>query len=105
MRCFSALKQKCISDFFVYNAGAILSNLKQKFAEAWIETMNEPICEGQLVIIRLKHLMVTIVAIWMANDWITNWNIFVNNVVLWHFIHNEISLMVNLKHAVKKLAS
>jgi hypothetical protein len=38
MRCFSALKlvvkQKCLAAFFVLNIGTILSNSKQKFAEA-----------------------------------------------------------------------
>jgi hypothetical protein len=34
------------------------------------------VCEGQLAILRLEHLIVTIVAIWMANDWINNWKIF-----------------------------
>jgi hypothetical protein len=28
----------------------------------------KPICEGQLAILRLEHLIVTIVAIGMAND-------------------------------------
>jgi hypothetical protein len=34
MRCFSTLKQKCVIDFFVLNAGTILSDMKQKFAGA-----------------------------------------------------------------------
>ncbi len=67
MRCFSALKltlkQKCISDFFVLNAGTVLSDLKQNLLWLELEPLMKPICEGEMAILRLEHLVVKIIAI------------------------------------------
>jgi hypothetical protein len=64
----------------------------------------KPICEGHLAILRPEHFILTIVAFWMGNDWISNWNIYSWKNIIWlHFICNEISLLVFLFSGIERL--